>query len=101
MNWIGKLKERWKTGSTFQVIIILAVFSCTGLTVVYLMKPVLKSFFGDDIPDWARLIYAVLILPVYNILLLLYGFIFGQFHFFWNFEKRFFGKLLSLLKQYK
>jgi hypothetical protein len=33
-----------------------------------------------------------LILPVYNVFLLFYGFVFGQFRFFWNFEKRFFSR---------
>ena len=101
MSWIQKLQSRWKAGSAFQVIIILAVFTCTGLTVVYLMKPLLKSFFGEDIPVWARILYAVFILPVYNIFLLVYGFIFGQFRFFWDFEKRFFGKLFSKFKRSK
>jgi hypothetical protein len=40
----------------------------------------------------------VLILPVYNVLLLFYGAIFGQFRFFWDFEKRFFNRLFSIVK---
>jgi len=86
MSWISKLQLRWKVESVVQVILILLVFACTGLTVVYLMKPVLKSFFGVNVPPWAKAVYYVLILPVYNIFLLLYGFVFGQFQFFWNFE---------------
>ena len=101
MSWLNKLQLRWKAGSVFQVIIILTVFTFTGLTVVYLMKPVLKSFFGENVPLWGRMVYVVFILPVYNIFLLLYGFIFGQFHFFWDFEKRFFGRVFSLFKKNK
>ena len=40
-------------------------------------------------------LYYVLILPVYNLFLLVYGALFGQFRFFWEFEKRFFGRLLG------
>ena|SRR5450432_3842104 len=101
MSWIDKLKSRWKVGSVIQVMIILAVFTCTGLTVVYIMKPILRSFFGENIPLWARILYAILILPIYNVFLLFYGFLFGQFRFFWDFEKRFFGRLLKLFKKGK
>ena len=99
MSWVNKLQSRWKVGSPFQVIVILIVFACTGFTVVYLMKPVLKSFFGESVPMWGRILYYILILPVYNILLLMYGFLFGKFHFFWDFEKRFFGRLFSRFRK--
>ena len=42
---------------------------------------------------WFSVLYYVLILPVYNLLLLAYGALFGQFSFFWAFEKRFFDRL--------
>jgi hypothetical protein len=99
MGWIDRLQTRWKVGSALQVILILMVFTCTGLTVVYLMKPVLKSFFGTNVPAWASVAYYVLILPVYNIFLLLYGFIFGQFYFFWNFEKRLMRRIFSIFRK--
>jgi len=86
-------------GSVFQVILILLVFTCTGLTVVYLMRPVLRSFFGGNVPLWAKAVYCVVILPVYNIFLLLYGFIFGQFHFFWNFEKRLMKRIFYIFRK--
>jgi hypothetical protein len=99
MSWINKLQSRWKTGSAMQVILILLVFTCTGLTVVYLMKPVLKSFFGTIVPVWATVAYYILILPIYNIFLLLYGFAFGQFQFFWNFEKRTMRRIFSIFRK--
>jgi hypothetical protein len=37
----------------------------------------------------------VLILPVYNVILLIYGAIFGQLRFFWEFEKRFFMRIVG------
>ncbi len=84
MNWLRNLQFRWKVRSVFQVLIILIVFALTGTTVAYLMKPVLRFFFGESVPIWARILYVIFILPVYNIFLLLYGFLFGQFYFFWN-----------------
>ena len=36
---------------------------------------------------------------VYNLLLLIVGFVFGQFRFFWEFEKKFFSRFLFRKKQ--
>lgn len=98
MGWLQNLQQRWKAGSLWQVINILLVFACTGLTVVWLMRPILHFLFGDQIPAWAKVLYYVLILPIYNLVLLFYGFVFGQFRFFWEFEKGFFRRLRSLFK---
>lgn len=98
-QWIEKLKVRWKLGSTWQVIIILIVFACTGTTVLLIKRPLFAYWFPEgDKPLWANITYYVLILPVYNILLLAYGFVFGQFKFFWEFEKRFFSRIMSKFK---
>ena len=94
-----KLQDRWKVSSAFQVVIILLVFACTGLTVVFLKRPLFNYLFEGAIPIAASIIYYILILPVYNIFLLFYGFIFGQFHFFWNFEKRFFARIISIFEK--
>lgn len=94
MSWISRLQERWKVGSVFQVIVILIVFACTGFTVLFIKRPLFQFLFeGNVIPWWATWLYYLLILPVYNVILLFYGFVFGQFRFFWNFEKRFFARL--------
>jgi hypothetical protein len=100
MGWMQKLQTRWKVGSTFQVIIILLVFACTGFTVLFLKRPLFQYWFGDgSIPIMASIIYYILILPVYNIFLLFYGFLFGQFRFFWDFERRFFARIISIFKK--
>lgn len=96
VTWIDKLKTRWKVENTAQVILILVVFALTGTTVAYIMKPLLQWLFEpNEIPTWAKIVYYVLILPIYNLLLLLYGLLLGQFQFFWNFEKKFFSRLFS------
>ncbi len=89
MSWIEKLKKRWNLNSTFQVVIVLVVFACTGFTVLFLKKPVVSLFTEQgETPIWFSVAYYVLILPIYNAFLLFYGFIFGQFLFFWEFEKK-------------
>lgn len=79
-----------------RVLIILLVFACTGFTVLFLKKPVVSFFSGDgEQPLLFTVLYYILILPIYNVFLLIYGAIFGQFNFFWAFEKRFFSRLFG------
>ena len=77
-----------------QVVVILLVFTCTGFTVMGIAKPVLRWIFAPDgVPWWAKIIYYVAILPVYNLFLLAFGFVFGQFKFFYEFEKRLLSRI--------
>lgn len=99
-QWITKLKTRWNLSSTWQVIIVLIVFACTGTTVLLIKRPLFAWWFPDgDKPLWASITYYILILPIYNVFLLFYGFVFGQFRFFWEFEKRFFSRIMSKFKK--
>jgi len=99
-RWVDQLKKRWNLQNTWQVAIILIVFACTGTTVLLIKRPLFNYWFpGGEKPVWANITYYVMILPVYNILLLAYGFVFGQFRFFWNFEKKFFSRMFSKAKE--
>jgi len=98
-SWVEKLKRRWKLDSIYQVVVVLVVFACTGFTVLFIKKPILHFLVvarGDS--TVASVIYYLLILPLYNIILLAYGFLFGQFRFFWEFEKRFFDRIFRSKK---
>lgn len=101
-RWIDKLKQRWGLTSGWQVIIVLVVFACTGTTVLLIKRPLFAYWFPEgEKPLWATITYYVLILPVYNMFLLIYGFLFGQFRFFWDFEKKFFNRIFSKLNRNK
>jgi hypothetical protein len=98
--WIEKLKNRWNVKSAWQVIIILLVFTCTGFTVLFIKKPLLTLLAGDEgNSTLGTILYYIFILPVYNLLLLGYGFLFGQFSFFWNFEKRMMERFFTRVKR--
>ena len=97
-SWIQKLQNRWQLKSGAQVFIVLIVFACTGFTVMFIKPWITTILFHEGHPVWFSILYWVLILPVYNVLLLFYGFIFGQFKFFWAFEKRFFNRMLGRRK---
>ena len=94
---LEKLKNKWGVKSLAQVIVILIVFSLTGMTVV-LIKPLIFELFGfnDSTSFWLKTVtYLSLIFPMYQILILVYGFIFGQFNFFWQKEKKLFSFLMK------
>ncbi|MFY7989014.1 MAG: DUF6787 family protein [Flavobacterium sp.] len=86
-----KLKERWNVTSNWQLIIIFIVFAITGSTAAYLSKP-LTNFLGVTKENLSLWIYwpirLIIIFPAYQILLVLIGALFGQFNFFWEFEKK-------------
>jgi hypothetical protein len=99
--WIEKLKKRWGVKNAWQVLVILLVFACTGFTILFLKKPIYWVLgFDSQTPTWQRVVaWIVLILPLYNVLLLAYGFVFGQFRFFWLFVNRLFGRLFFWNRQ--
>lgn len=94
---MNKLKEKWGVENNFQLVIILVVFAVTGSSSVWVGKPLLAFFsvergnFGAEF-IWGGLVFLLfrilIIFPIYQILLVAIGFIFGQFSFFWNFEKK-------------
>jgi len=84
-------RARWKIKSNWQLIVIIVVFAITGSSAAYLSKPIL-SFLGitkENISGWLYYpLYILLIFPIYQVLLVSFGFLFGQFTFFWAFEKK-------------
>ena len=94
-GWLERLGDRWGAGPA-RVLLILLTFACTGFTVMFLKKPVVAFFTGDgEQPLLFTILYYILILPVYNVILLIYGALFGQFRFFWAFEKRMVRRMLG------
>lgn len=91
-----QLKERWGITSNFQIAIIFIVFAITGSSAVYVAKPILNwiglqpnSFTNAWWGSWIYWTLRILVIfPVYQVLLVIYGWLFGQFSFFWNLEKK-------------
>ena len=91
-----RLKEKWGIESTFQLIIIFFVFSITGSLALWVAKPLL-SLIGvekNSLSPWIFWPVRILIIfPIYQVLIVIIGAIFGQFRFFWNFEKKMLSRL--------
>lgn len=86
-----RLKKRWGIHSNFQLVVILVVFAVTGSSAAKLATP-LTNYLGITAENFSAWVYwptrIFLIFPIYQVLLVFFGFIFGQFRFFWNFEKK-------------
>lgn len=88
---MANFKERWNITSNWQLVVILIVFAITGSTSAYLSKPILTllGIVRGETNGWIYWpLYIILIFPVYQVLLVSFGFLFGQFAFFWSFEKK-------------
>ncbi|MEJ2596157.1 MAG: prolipoprotein diacylglyceryl transferase [bacterium] len=100
-NFWQKLKKRWGIENDWQVAIILLVFALTGFTFLY-VRPWIDRLFGLSPEDafWLKaLVFIVILLPVYNILLIIWGTLLGQYKFFRNFIIKFFSRMLSIRKK--
>ncbi|KJD31351.1 diacylglyceryl transferase [Tamlana nanhaiensis] len=86
-----KLKKRWGITSNWQIAVIFIVFAVTGSTASYIGKPIL-GFFNITKETLNPFLYwtirILLLFIVYQFLLVFFGWLFGQFKFFWNFEKK-------------
>ena len=78
------MKARWGVGPVGAVAILTA-FTLAGLTTVRLKGPVMGWLLPADAPGWLGwIIYLVIMVPIYQLLLLGYGTLLGQFGFFWS-----------------
>ena len=88
---MANLKERWGITSNWQILIILFVFSITGSSSLFVAKPIIK-FLGISKENLHIIVYWILYVLIsfifYQIMLVLFGWVFGQFKFFWNMEKK-------------
>tara|TARA_B100000963_G_scaffold293530_1_gene263968 strand:+ start:178 stop:474 length:297 start_codon:yes stop_codon:yes gene_type:complete len=93
---IKYLKDKWNLKSNFQLVIILIVFAVTGSGSLYISKP-LMEFLSISSQNMDIYLYWILrfiiVTVVYQFVLLLVAFVFGQFNWFWNFEKKILKKM--------
>lgn len=86
-----KLENKWVVTYKWEMIRIFIVFAFTGTSSVFVGKPIIK-FLGitqDSLNPFVYwFLYIFIGLVFYQILLLFFGWLFGQFKFFWEFEKK-------------
>lgn len=86
---LNRIIKIFKAKNLFHLVIIFIVFGITGSLSVVLGKYVL-ILFGDSLvnSDFYWLLRLIIIFPLYQLLLIFVGTIFGQFRYFWEIEKK-------------
>ncbi len=94
---LRRLKDKWDIRSNTQLFLIILIFSITGSSALFAKRFIFNLFnVSDDLSFWLKApLYISTVVPAYYILLLLYAFIFCQFSFFWNLEKRTFNAIFK------
>lgn len=91
-----KLKSRWKLTYRWEMIRVFIVFALTGMSSLYIGRPVM-ALAGITKENLNPIIYWVLFIIIglifYQILLVSFGWLLGQFEFFWEFEKKMLKRL--------
>ena len=91
---MDKLKQRWGISSNWQLMAIIIVFAINGTFAAWVAEPVTEFFGFSSETTSPYILYLflriILVFPIYQITLPIVGGIFGQFKFFWNFEKKMF-----------
>ena len=95
-----KLKEKWEITSNFQFFLIMLVFAVTGslsLVIADLFMPLIIGSLeiGSLLKTIIRVIF---IFPIYQLIILFIAFCFGQFKFFWKFEKKMLRRIFKKIK---
>jgi ABC-type phosphate/phosphonate transport system permease subunit len=91
-----KLSKKWNVNYRWELIAIFLVFAITGSTSAKISGPVIeflnvRNFVPNSILYW--IIRILIIFPIYQILLVMVGWVFGQFKFFWAFEKKMLSRM--------
>jgi len=86
---IKRLQQKWKV-SGWQLCCILLVFAITGTLTAWLSKTITgwMGMTDDTFWLWKLLVRLAVLLFGYQAIILCTAFLFGQFAFFWQYEKK-------------
>lgn len=86
-----KLENKWILNYKWEMIRVFMVFAITGTSSMYVGRPIMKLI-GITKENLNPILYWILFIIIglifYQILLVTFGWLFGQFKFFWEFEKK-------------
>lgn len=92
----NKLEKKWEVAYKWEMISIFLVFATTGSSSLFVSRPLIKlmGINKDNLPIFSYwVLYIIIGFVFYQILLVLIGWLFGQFKFFWDFEKKMLRKI--------
>jgi hypothetical protein len=91
-----KLEKKWELAYRWEMIRVFIVFAITGSSSAIVGRPFLKivGITNDNLqPVLYWILYILISFIFYQFLLITIAWLFGQFKFFWNFEKKMIRKL--------
>ena len=91
------LQEKWNV-SAFQLFMILCTFAVTGTTTAFISRSITAwvGFGPETYWLWKLLLRLFILIFGYQVIILIVSFFFGQFRFFWNYEKKILRRLRLL-----
>ena len=86
----GRLKRKWKVESNLQLVLILCTFAVTGTLTAWISRGI-TAWVGFDASTfwlWKFLLRAAILVFGYQVIILAVSLVFGQFPFFWAYERK-------------
>ncbi len=93
---IEKLVNKFKANSIRHLFIIFIIFALSGSGSLFISSPILVVLGLDKLITFYPLyifIRIILIIPIYQFILIIIASLFGEFDYFWKFEKKFLQRL--------
>lgn len=93
---IQNLIKKFNAKSKFHLFIIFLVFGLSGSCSLWISSPIMSALdlknMLDNYPLYIFL-RVLIIIPIYQLILIVIALIFGEFQYFWSFEKRFLKRI--------
>ena len=93
---IDTLVKKFEANSIQHLIIIFIIFALSGSGSVFISSPILTILSLEQLITFYPLylfVRIILIVPIYQLLLIVVASLFGQFNYFWKFEKKFLQRI--------
>ena len=93
---IEKLINKFKANSIRHLFIIFIIFAISGSGSLFISSPILIVLGLDKLITFYPLyifVRIILIIPIYQFILIIIASLFGEFDYFWKFEKKFLQRL--------
>ena len=93
---IEKLVNKFKANSIRHLFIIFIIFAFSGSGSLFISSPILIVLGLDKLITFYPLyifVRIILIIPIYQFILIIIASLFGEFDYFWKFEKKFLQRL--------
>lgn len=97
-NYFQRFKAKWNLKSNWQLTRVMIVFAMAGQSILFIM-PFVRDYFGlsSDLNIlWKTIFFIFVSFPIYQIMLLFWSILLGEYKFFIQFLKQTFAKTAKL-----